>query len=289
MSMPIVVSIAATLHDPVDFSWTTFSVHPSTLIGCLLLAGLYLWGIGPLRRRKGWAERASVGRAITFMSGIAVLFLSLNGPIHDLSDNFLFSAHMVQHMLLTLAVPPLLLAGTPAWLLRPMLRNPVVAWLARVSTMPLVAFAIYNVVFAGWHVPVLYNWALLDHNVHIVQHLTFIASSILLWWPIAGPLPELGRSPGPMQVIYLFAFGVPMSVVAALITLSSEVLYPFYETAPRVWNLSPLDDQQLGGLIMWIPGGVVVWVAITVVFFRWANREEKLEARARRLAHSHTE
>jgi putative membrane protein len=285
MGVPSFLLTSLALHGPADFSWTQFEVHISTLIGCALLAGLYFWGTGPLRRRHGWAERASRGQAAWFVAGLAVLFLALNGPIHDLSDNYLFSAHMVQHMLLTLVVPPLLLVGTPAWLLRPLLRAGVVRRTAEVVTLPLTAFAIYNVVFAGWHVPVLYNAALMDHNTHIVQHLTFIAAAVLMWWPVAGSVPELGRSPGPMQVIYLFAFGIPMSIVAALITLSDRVLYPFYEAAPRVWNLSPLDDQQLGGLIMWIPGGLVVWIAITVAFFRWANREERLENRARRLAH----
>jgi len=282
-------ALLAVLHDPVEFSWTTFSVHPSTLIGCLLLATLYVWGVAVYRRRLGPTAKVSPGRVVSFLSGVAVLFLSLNGPLHDLSDNFLFSAHMVQHMLLSLAVPPLLLAGTPAWLLRPLLRHPTIAWWARALTLPLVAFAIYNVVFIGWHIPVFYNWALVNHDIHIVQHLTFIAVSMLLWWPICGPLPELTKSPGPLQVVYLFAFGIPMSIVAALITLSKRVLYPFYEAAPRVWNLSPLDDQQLGGLIMWVPGGIVVWIAITVVFFRWANREERLEARSRRLAHGTAE
>jgi putative membrane protein len=273
----------ALLHGTGTFSWTRFEVHPSVLIGCAIFFGLYAWGVGPLRRRHQWADRPDRTQVALFATGVAVLFFSLNGPIHDLSDNFLFSAHMVQHLLLTLIMPPLLLVGTPAWLLRPLLRQRALTAVLRVVTSPLIAFAIYNVVFAGWHLPGAYNYALEHHGAHIVQHLMFIGAAVLVWWPVVDPLPELARLTPPTRVLYLFALGIPMSVISALITLSENVLYPWYEGAPRLFGLTALNDQQMGGLIMWVPGMMVYWLAITILFFRWSRREERDEWREREL------
>ena len=273
----------ALLHGDGDFSWGRFPVHTSVLIGCLALIAGYLYAIGPLRRKHGLAERADHVQTAFFLSGILILFMSLNGPIHELSDFYLFSAHMVQHLLLTLIMPPLLLIGLPAWLVQPLLRSRAFAATARTLTSPLVAFAIYNVVFAGWHLPTFYNWALENHNVHIVQHLMFIGAAVLVWWPVVEPVPELERMASPVRMLYLFALGVPMSVVSALITLSDSVLYGWYAEAPRIFSLSALDDQQMGGLIMWVPGMMVYWVAITILFFRWSRREEREEWRERDL------
>ena len=98
-----------------------------------------------------------------------------------------------------------------------------------------------------------------------------------MWWPVVDPLPELAACTDPVRMLYLFALSIPMSVVSALITLSDEVLYAWYSEAPRVFSLTALDDQQLGGLIMWVPGMIVFWLAITILFFRWSRREEKEE------------
>lgn len=264
-----------------EFSWTKFEVHPSVAIGCALFLAAYFWGIGRWRARNAPAERVSGWRVASFVGSIAILFGALNGPLHDLSDNYLFSAHMVQHMLLMMIVPPLMLLGLPAWLLRPLLRpRPIMATMSFL-TRPLIAFAAYNVVFVLWHFPFLYNTALEHHALHIFQHLMFIAVAVLMWWPVVNPLPELERIRGPLQILYLFGFGFPASAVSAFIALSDQVVYPFYGRAPRVLGLSALDDQQLGGLIMWIPGMIILWTAVTFVFFRWANREDREEAQVR--------
>jgi putative membrane protein len=126
-------------------------------------------------------------------------------------------------------------------------------------------------VLAAWHLPLLYNYAMAHHNVHIVQHLMFMAAAVMLWWPILSQLPELPRLSYPMQMLYLFLTSIPMSIVAVYITYSSALLYPSYAGAPRVTSLSPMQDQLLGGLIMWIPGGLVFFGVITVIFFRWQS------------------
>lgn len=260
--------------------WTRWDAHPSVVLGLGLLAGAYLLGTGPVRRRYGWAERIAPARALAFFGGLAVLFVALTGPLHDLADHFLFSAHMVQHLLLTLVVPPLLLAGTPGWLLKPILTGRRARLIARALTRPVAAFAVYNSVLIAWHLPVLYEWAMRNHDAHIVQHLMFIGTGLLLWWPILSPLPELPRLSPPAQMLYLFLAGVPMVLVSALITLSDEVLYPFYAAAPRVSGLTALADQRLGGVIMWVPGSLVFLVAITAVFFAWASGESEGETTA---------
>jgi len=246
-----------------------WDIHPSVVIGLAGLGGLYVyWG----------GLRAPHRQVAAFTAALIVMFAALNGPLHDLSDHSLFSAHMVQHLGLTLAFTPLLLYGTPAWVLRPLLRPRWVMALSRVLTRPLVAGGVFSGVMALSHFPVFYEAALRHHNLHIVQHLIFIATSVLLWWPVLSPVPELPRASYPGQVIYLFAIGLPMSAVGAFATLAEHPLYPFYAAAPRVWGLSPLDDQRYGGLIMWVGGTLVLWIAATVVWFRWAWREEKGEA-----------
>jgi putative membrane protein len=177
---------------------------------------------------------------------------------------------MVQHMLLVFAMPPLLLSGTPAWMLRPLLRAPVVLRVARAVTRPRATFTLFNLILVAWHLPPLYNLAMENHLVHILQHLMIVAASVLLWWPVLSPLPELPRAPYPIQLLYLFVVGLPMVVVAIFIAMADRVLYPYYEAAPRIWQwLTPREDQRLGGLIMWIPGGLAFLIAITAVFFRW--------------------
>jgi putative membrane protein len=252
-----------------------FEVFPSILIGCVYLLGVYALAVGPARRRFGWAPTGPEGRRVAaWIAAVLIIFFSLNGPLHEWADGFLFSAHMVQHLLLMLIMPPLLIYGLPPWLIRKALELRWVYRSARLLTHPGVAFVSYNVVFIVWHFPNMYNWALMDHTVHIMQHVSFMAVAVMMWWPVVNPVPELQRIPtGPLLMAYVFMFGIPGTIVSALITLSDTVLYSWYAAAPRITVLSPLDDQRLGGLIMWIPGMLVFWIAITVVFFRWTKDE----------------
>jgi putative membrane protein len=180
----------------------------------------------------------------------------------------------VQHLVLTLLFPPLLLLGIPGWLLRPLVRRPGVRAVARALTRPWVAALLFSVSIAAWHVSPLYDLMMRNHEVHIATHLMFMVTATLMWWPVMSPLPELPPlSPG-IGMLYLFLVGIPMQMVGALITFADEVLYPWYVTAPRTWGLSPLDDQQLGGLLMWVPGNLWMFAAIGVLFFRWSRESE---------------
>ncbi|TVR65330.1 MAG: cytochrome c oxidase assembly protein [Gemmatimonadales bacterium] len=252
-----------------------FEVFPSILVGCLYLLGAYWLAVGPATRRFGWSEDPKAGlRAASWITAVLIIFFSLNGPLHEWSDNYLFSAHMVQHLLLMLIMPPFLLWGLPPGLVRKALKFRPVYHVGRALTHPVVAFLSYNAVFIFWHLPGYYNWAMMDHTVHIIQHVSFMAVAVMMWWPIMSPVEELQRIPaGPILMAWIFLFGIPGTVVSAMITLSDDVLYSWYAAAPRITSLSALEDQRLGGLIMWIPGMLVFWVAITAVFFRWTSYE----------------
>jgi putative membrane protein len=263
------------LHGVAGAGLSAFELHPSVLIGCLALGAGYAYAIGPMARRLDWREVAPERwRTTAWALALALIFLSLNGPLHELSDEYLFSAHMAQHMVLMLIAPPLLILGLPPALVRRAVRRPALLRAGRLLTHPAAAFVAYNLVFVGWHFPAAYNAALENHDLHIVQHLMFMATSVMMWWPVIAPAPELERLPdGPLLMIYVFALGIPSTILSAFITMSDGVLYPFYAAAPRISVLSPLEDQRLGGLLMWIPGMLIFWVAISAVWFRWTRDE----------------
>jgi putative membrane protein len=257
------------LHPEAQLSWSNFTVHPSTVLGIVAIGAWYSWRV---RQAVGSDTPPTAGQRLQFFGALAALFFTLNGPLHDLSDYYLFSAHMVQHLVLTLLVPPLFVLGTPGWMLRPALRWPVVRTIAPRVTTPAACFVVFNVVLAFWHLPPMYNLALAYHPVHIVQHLTFLAASVLMWWPLTSQLPELPRAAYPAQMLYCFFMVLPMSIISIYIVMADTTLYPLYATAPRLWGISPLEDQQYGGLIMWIPGGLFFYGVMSVVFFKWVGR-----------------
>src|SRR3989449_4826547 len=257
-------------HSTLDIpSWNRWDLHPSVLAGLVLLGGLYVYLGGLQSPRRHVAS---------FCGPLVVLSLALTGPLHTLSDTYLFSAHMAQHLLLTLVFPPLLLYGTPAHVIRPLLRPRWVMALGRVVTRPLAAGLLFTGPIVIWHVPALYEAALRHHNLHILQHLVFLTTAVIMWWPVLSPVPELPRAQHLVQMLYLFLLGIPMAVTGALIALSDSVLYPFYAAAPRVGGLSPLDDHQIGGLLMWVLGGLMLWIVMTVIWFRYSVWDQRADA-----------
>jgi putative membrane protein len=239
-------------------------MHVEVIVLIGLLAGLW---VGAWRRRR---TRVSGARAAAFAVGLAALGAALLGPLHALAERPLIAAHMTQHLLLTLVVPAGLLAGTPGFMadavLAPVLRTPALARLARVVTRPVPALALHAVALVVWHLPEPYRMAQASHPWHLLQHAALTGTAMLAWWPVLGAsrhLPPLHYGP---QLLYLFVFGMPMTVVAAFITGAEDVLYP--SAAPV-----PLDDQRLGGIVMWVPAGLVPLAAFTMVFFRWVAAE----------------
>jgi putative membrane protein len=264
---------AAVLLHRESFSWTEWALYPDFLIGWLLFSAAYLLSAGPLRHRFNDSAPVPRWQIGCFALGMGLMLLALQGPLHELSDYFLFSAHMVQHLLIMLVVPPLLMAGTPGWMLRPLLRIPGALPVARVLTKPLAAFLLVNFVFGIWHFPLPYDLMMRDHAVHKAMHLMIMGVGVALWWPVMSPLPELPRLPGPLQMLYLFVLGIPMMAVAVVIAFADEHFYTWYAAAPRIFPLSEIDDQRLGALIMWVPGAIVMWTGISFAYFRWSRRE----------------
>ena len=245
---------------------------PSVLVGLVALQAGYLL----CTRRRA----VPVGRKVAFVAGVLTLALALLSPLDDLSDHYLFTAHMIQHLLLTLVAAPLLLVGTPGWLLRDLLRATRLLNLARVARHPLLAFGLFNLVFCLAHVPPLYELALANEPLHAAEHLAFLATAVLMWMPVLSPVPGLlPRYPPIGQVLYLFLQTIPSGLVGALLAASSSAVYATYALAPRVTPLSAQEDQQLGGLIMWVGTGFYFLIASGVVFFCWASREEAANRR----------
>src|SRR5256714_10719092 len=201
-----------------DFWLTQWNLDPSILIGTALIIGGYLYAIGPVRKRHHF-EEVRRGQVFSFLLGMIIMFLALVTPLDELGDSYLFSAHMVQHLFLTVVGPPLLLLGTPAWLVKPLLRQRHVFLIARFLTFPAVAFFLYNADFWLWHAPPLYDATLENQAIHILEHLTFIVFGVIAWWPIFSPLEEgLPRLSLGGQILYLFFSGMPTVALGAGLT-----------------------------------------------------------------------
>jgi putative membrane protein len=251
------------------FSWTSGTVHPEVVLGTIVIGAAWL------AAHVARGEPLPRARALAFFTGLATFLGALSGPLHDAAEFFLFSAHMVQHLLLTLVGVPLLLAGTPTWMGDALLGGGRRRWLVRGLTRPVPALGLYSIALAGWHFPGPYDLALAGPAWHVMQHATLVLTATLAWWPVLGPSTVAPRIPYGAQILYLFVLGIPMTVVAALVTGAERPLYEFYVHAPRITLLDPLEDQRLGGLIMWVPAGLIPLVAFTAVFFRWAAAERE--------------
>ena len=254
--------------------------HPHLDVWALvaLLVGSYVFAV----RRLG-PRLAPDGRAITrrqlwlFGLGIAALWLASDWPVHDVAEGFMYSVHMVQHLVLSLVVPPLLILGTPPWLLRFILRpiRPVFRQLVR----PIPALLAFNVTVALTHWTPLVDAALRSGAAHFGQHVLVVVTAALMWWPVVSPLPELGRLHPAVKMGYLFLQSLVPTVPASFLTWGSHPLYHSYEAFPKLWGLSAGQDQQIAGLIMKMGGGFILWGAIIGVFFRWAASEEPVRLR----------
>ncbi len=245
---------------------------PLVWFGLILLGAAYIYATGLLEQRDPTAVEPKHLRY--FLAGLIVLFVALQSPLDTFSDNS-FWVHMIQHLVLTIAVPPLLLLGLPAALVRPALTRRGVLPLMRVLTNPGFAWLLSTATFLVWHIPALYNAAVLDIRIHAVEHLTFLATAMLFWWPVYSPLPELPRLKRANQVGYLLLSCQPNVVLGAVLVFSPTVLYGVYAGANQLPGLSPLVDQQIGGSIMWVPGNLIYLGIISKLFFDWfSDREE---------------
>ena len=248
-----------------------FDLHPDVLLLMLVLEGSYLWALrwlGPRHAPEG-EPPASRRQMLWYTLGVATLLIASEWPIHDLSERYLFSVHMFQHLLISLVAPPLLLLGLPTWLLRLMLRPRPLNWLVRNLARPLIALVIFNAVIVVTHWPPVVNAMLEHHPLHFAGHVVLFGSATLMWWPVISPLPEMPGLSYPGRMLYLFLQSIVPTVPASFLTFGSTPLYHFYTTVPRIWGISVLSDQRIAGLAMKLLGGALLWTVIAVVFFRW--------------------
>jgi putative membrane protein len=209
-----------------------------------------------------------------FLGGMLVLWIGADWPIHDWAERYLYSMHMVQHMLFTFIAAPLLVAGTPAWLWRDLLRRPEVRRLWRFVTRPLMAILIFNSVLLFTHWPAVVAFSVRSEPGHFALHVVLLLSAVIMWWPIVSPLPEMPPITPPGQMMYLFFQSLVPTIPASFLTFGRVPLYPVYATFPRIWGISALTDQMIAGLTMKLGGTAVLWTVIATIFFRWARREQ---------------
>jgi putative copper resistance protein D len=266
-------------------------LDPLAIGGLLLAAAAYVWAVRRVNREHS-ENRHPAYRSWLFGAGLAAIGIALLSPI-EAYEGSLFSVHMVQHMLLELVAAPLLLAGAPITLaLRaasPSVRRPMLTVLqsrvVHAISFPVVAWVLFAAVNWGWHFSVLYDQALENQALHYLQHATFLGAALLFWWPVIGADPGPWRLPHPVRILYLFLAMPQNSFLGVALLSASTVLYPHYVTNGREWGLPPLEDQALGGVIMWVVGDVFFLAGMLFVVWLWMRHEDRRTERLdRRLA-----
>ena len=245
------------------------------LVGALLVG--YFWAlrrIGP-RHVQPFEFAASRRQKSLFVLGCAVIFVAAEWPMHELAERYLYSVHMVQHLLFTLVAAPLLMLGTPAWLWRVILRPRPVLRAARFLTRPLIALILFNTILVFTHWPLIVTAAVQHHLLHLGIHMLLFFSAFVMWTPVLSPIIELPRLSYPGRMLFLFLQSLVPTIPASFLTFGSKPLYHIYETFPRLWGISAHTDQLVAGLIMKIVGGAVLWSVIAVQWFRWYDLEHR--------------
>lgn len=256
-----------------------FQIHPEAWLLGLVLAGGYAylrsaWGptSAPAHlRMTGYATRS---QKRLFYGGVAVLLIGASWPIHNLGEDYLYAFHMVQHLLFQLIAAPLLILGTPAWLFRALLRPPWLFSLVKRTTKPLVAVVLVNAFVAMSHTAPWVEASVSNGLFHLFTHALWVIVGLLMWWPVLSPLPELPHFSYIGRMGYLFSHSIVPTVPASFLTFATVPFYPSYAAAPRIWgSITPLVDLQIAGLLMKIGGGLLIWLVIAVLFFRWSRED----------------
>ena len=248
--------------------------HPDAWLLATLLLGGYLYAL------SAWGPRFAPGRApatrrqrLCFYAGVASIWLVADWPMTVFADT-LFSAHMAQHLVFSLISAPLLLLGLPGWLLRRLLAPRAVRAVWATLTKPVVALIIFKGWIVVYHWPAVVNLSVTNDGFHFLAHVGWVASALIMWWPVLSPLPELPHLSAPTRMLYLFGQSIVPTVPASFLTFGESLLYASYRQAPLVFGVDPLTDQQIAGLLMKVAGGFFIWGVIAVIFFRWSNAEE---------------
>jgi cytochrome c oxidase assembly factor CtaG len=263
--------------------WRAWNFEPAVVVGLLLAAWLYLRGVRALWRSAGPGRGIRHWESGAFAGGWIILLMALISPL-DRLGGVLFSAHMAQHELLMAAAAPLLVLGRPlvllVWAMPMTWRQTLGGWAAvppvrrawDLLTLPPIAWILHALAIWLWHVPAFFQAALADDRIHALQHVSFLGTGLLFWWALLrGREGRLGR---PAAVLYLFTTSVHTTVLGALLAFSPRVWYPLYASHAAAWGLTPLEDQQLAGMIMWVPAAMAYLIATLAIAASWLKETE---------------
>jgi putative membrane protein len=276
--------IALDAHGLVSAAAHRWTWEPITIALLVLSASFYAAGTHALWLRAGVGRGLHPWQAVSFTAGLLSLAIALLSPVAWLSE-VLFSVHMTQHEILVLISAPLLVFGHPLiavlWALPRSSRETWSRWSQRrsvtstwhVLTGPLVVFLLHALALWIWHVPSLYEAALRNSGIHAVEHLSFVITAALFWWGMVHG--RYGRMAYGVSVLYVFLTAVHSSVLGALMTIAPGVLYPTYAATGAAWQVDALEDQQLAGLLMWVPSGLVFIVLGLALFAAWLGESDK--------------
>ena len=258
--------------------WVHWHTEPALLIGILTVVWGYLVLVGPFRAAIDASAPFPRREVYWFFAGVVSFYIAVGSPLDAMGENFLFSAHMVQHNILMYLTAVFTVLAVPPWLVdRVVEKSTLARRILRFVFHPLVAGFSFTFTFCIWHFPVLYEAALHDKVLHMLEHLTMWGSSVQMLWPILSRSKAIPPVNWGMQVLYLFLLMVAQIPLFGILTFSTEVLYPTYELAPRITVLDPMADQVLGGLLMKVANMVLSLFLMGRAFYCW-NREQEGEA-----------
>jgi putative membrane protein len=261
---------------------------PAVLAPLALFAGIYVWRFLQVRREAAARGRPPSGagplQALAFGAGMLALLAALVSPIDGLGEDYLFSAHMVQHVLLGDIAPLLILLGLSRTIMRPATRR-----LMRVERAlgpfanPATGIALWLATMYLWHIPALYDAAAENAFVHLLEHASFFTAGFALWWPLIQPVPMRRRMTGLQPLGYIAAAKAGLAALGLYLAWSSTALYPYYEQTPRIWGLTPVEDQNIGGVIMMVEQSFTLVLVMVALFMRMLTQSEEEERRRERL------
>lgn len=261
-----------------------FEPHPAVWVLIAAIVGLGWYAvhhIGPLVVTDG-SPVVTTAQKWFFATGVVLLWIAADYPMHDIAEQYLYSVHMFQHLLIAFVVPPLLLLAMPEWLARLLvLEGGTTSRVLRILTRPVVAGVVFNVFQLLTHWGAIVNLSSENGSFHYLIHLGVFFSALLMWFPVLGPLKELQLSE-PAKLVYLFLMSVVPTVPAAWLTFAEGVVYDAYDTDTNLWGINPTDDQQLAGVIMKVVGGFYLWLLIAIRFFRYSAGQRQADLDARR-------
>lgn len=248
--------------------------NPGIITATILLAIAYVTLIGPLRPLFPDASPVSLKQKLSFFTGLLVFYLSLGSPLHLIAHDFLFSAHMLEQALTYMVMPPLLLMGIPAWLLHPVIKKPLIKKTIIRLTHPLLAALVFPILFSFYHFPLIFDVVNADSPLHTFTHTLLLFAAFTMWWPMTSPIAELNQLSELKKLGCLFANGVLLYPACGMIIFANKILYDTFVGSPQlILILAPLDDQQLGGIIMKLVQEGVIATAIGIIIYQWFRKE----------------